>query len=117
MQNLRKIGSTYEKTAAQYLEKTGYRILERNFRCKSGELDLIALDGNVLVFLEVKYRKNAVYGTPAEAVTRAKQRTICKVAAFYRLKYGVSQDVPCRFDVVAILGEQIEVIKNAFDFS
>jgi len=116
MQNRRQIGSTYEETAARYLEKKGYRILEHNFRCKIGEIDLIAQDGTVLVFLEVKYRKNTVFGNPAEAVTPSKQRTICKAADYYRLKKGIAQDVPCRFDVVAILGDRIEVIKNAFDY-
>ena len=117
MQNRRQLGSTYEEIAAKYLERNGYRILERNFRCRIGEIDLIAMDGNVLVFVEVKYRKNGNFGNPAEAVTPAKQRTICRVAGYYRMVKKIPEYLPCRFDVVAILGEKIEVIRHAFEYS
>lgn len=116
MQNRRQVGSTYEKIAEEYLKRSGYRICERNFRCRMGEVDLIALDGNVLVFLEVKYRKNTAYGNPAEAVTPAKRRTICKVASYYRLIKEIPDSQPCRFDVVSILGNRVEVIKHAFEY-
>ena len=80
MQNRRQIGTKEEALAAAFLEKQGYQILERNFRCRLGEIDLIARDGSTLVFVEVKYRKNADFGTPAEAVNRKKQLTICETA-------------------------------------
>ena len=66
--NKREVGAAYEEAAAVFLEKNGVRILERNFRCRQGEIDLIGRDGEYLVFFEVKYRKNADAGLPAEAV-------------------------------------------------
>ena len=116
MENRRKIGTAQEEKAAEYLSSRGYRILERNFRCKLGEIDLIAEESCVLVFLEVKYRKSGRYGNPAEAVTPAKQKTICRVADFYRMSGRIAESQSCRFDVVAILGEEIQVYKNAFSY-
>lgn len=114
MENNRTSGSRYEAYAAAYLEKRGYRVIEKNFRCHIGEIDLIAVHRNALVFIEVKYRKTAAKGSPVEAVTKKKQRTIYKVAQYYMMTHSVSPDTVCRFDVVAILGETIEVIPNAF---
>ena len=114
MQNRRKVGSTYEEIAVKYLEKKGFQILERNYRCRFGEIDVIALDGETLVFLEVKYRAGNSCGSPAEAVSREKQRRICRVADWYCMVHRISECQPCRFDVVAISGRNIEVIKNAF---
>lgn len=114
MGNRRKIGATYEEQAATYLEAHGYRILERNFRCRIGEIDLIAREGKTLVFLEVKYRRNGSCGSPAEAVTHEKQRRICRVADYYRMLHRIPEQQNCRFDVVAIQGRTIEVIRNAF---
>lgn len=116
MENRRRLGSVYEERAAAYLQKQGYQILERNFRCRLGEIDLIAEDCGTLVFLEVKYRKSGRYGSPAEAVTPAKQRTICRVADFYRMSRRVPESKGCRFDVVAILGEQVQIYKDAFPY-
>lgn len=116
MENRRRLGAAYEERAAEYLQGLGYRILERNFRCRLGEIDLIAEEGGVLVFLEVKYRKNDRYGTPAEAVTPAKQRTICRVADYYRMSRHIPESRSCRFDVAAILGEQVQVYKDAFSY-
>lgn len=116
MENRRRIGDIYEKKAAEYLNGLGYRILERNFRCKLGEIDLIAEEAGVLVFLEVKYRKSSQYGTPAEAVTPAKQRKICRAADFYRMSRRISESRECRFDVVSILGERIQLYKDAFPY-
>ena len=89
---------------------------ERNFRCRSGEIDLVAQDGRYLVFIEVKYRKNGKSGSPFSAVGREKQRIISKVAMFYLIAHGYRELPPCRFDVVGIDGENIHWIKNAFDF-
>lgn len=114
--NRRKTGAVYEEKAAEYLTGLGYEILERNYRCRIGELDLIAREGQTLVFLEVKYRRTATYGEPAEAVGALKQRTICRVADFYRMTHRVSEEQPCRFDVVAVLGEEIFLYRNAFSY-
>lgn len=116
MENRRRIGAVHEEKAAEYLRSLGYRILERNFRCRLGEIDLIAEEAGILIFLEVKYRKSSQYGTPAEAVTPAKQRRICRAADFYRMSRHVSGSRSCRFDVVSILGEQIEVYRDAFPY-
>ena len=111
--NRRETGTQYEERAAEYLISQNYQILERNYRIRSGEIDIIARDGTVLVFIEVKYRKNDESGNPLEAVDIRKQRKIIKVARYYlhQKKYG---DVPCRFDVIGICGSHIEHIKDAF---
>lgn len=114
MENRRRLGAAYEEKAAKYLQSQGYQIIERNFRCKLGEIDLIAKEREVLVFLEVKYRKTGQYGEPTDAVTPAKKRTICRVADFYRMSRRIPESQNCRFDVVSILGEQVRVYKNAF---
>ena len=114
MKNNRDLGSRYEEHAAAYLETRGYRILERNFRCCFGEIDLIARHEKYLVFIEVKYRKTEEQGSPLEAVTLKKQRTIFKVAQYYMVSHRIPMEAACRFDVVSILGDTIEVIENAF---
>ena len=115
MENKRTTGAAYEKIAAAHLISKGYQILEYNFRCKSGEIDLIARDGEYLVFVEVKYRSNNRKGHPLEAVSLKKQKTICKCALYYMMKHQLMH-VPVRFDVVGISGEEKEHIVNAFDF-
>ena len=115
--NRRAVGSGYESYAADYLESQGYRILERNFRCRAGEIDLIARDGKYLVFIEVKYRRNPAGGDPLEAVNGRKQMTISRVASYYCLKKGYGEGTPCRFDVVAVRGEAVQLVKNAFEYS
>lgn len=82
-----------------------------------GEIDIIAKDGAYLVFVEVKYRAGEGTGNPLEAVTKAKQRTISKVALYYRMTHGYGEFSPSRFDVVAILGDEIRLVKNAFDYN
>lgn len=114
MGNRRRVGALYEEKAAAYLEERGYKILERNYRCQKGEIDLIALDGDVLVFLEVKYRSTEKMGDPAEAVNASKQRKICRVADDYRRTRRIGGQTPCRFDVVAILGGDLKLYRNAF---
>lgn len=112
----KNIGAQYERLAGKYLTDKGYNILEYNFRCRSGEIDLIAKRDGVLVFCEVKYRKDAVKGHPLEAVTVCKQRRICRCALCYLLQKGCGTDVPCRFDVVGILDNEIIHIENAFEY-
>ena len=77
---MNEIGRKYEEKAAELLEKQGYFILERNYRCKQGEIDLIGKEGEYLCFIEVKYRSGLSYGSPLEAVTKAKQRKISRTA-------------------------------------
>lgn len=112
--NKRKVGASFEKTAARYLEEQGYRILESNYRCRMGEIDLIGRDGRYLVFAEVKYRSDASCGDALEAVNTRKQATIRRVAQFYLLTHHLPEDTPCRFDVVGITGKKISLIKDAF---
>lgn len=116
MQNRRQIGTEEEALAAAFLKKQGYRILEHNFRCRLGEIDLIARDGSALVFIEVKYRKNGSYGHPAEAVDYRKQQKICKVADYYRMLHCIPDGQACRFDVVAIQGSGIRLLRDAFPY-
>lgn len=114
MKNLRKVGSEFEDMAANYLENNGYVILERNYRDRFGEIDIIAEDGRELVFVEVKYRRNLEKGDPAEAVHYIKQQKIRNTAKRYLYRHHLGEDIPCRFDVVAILGQKIRLIKDAF---
>lgn len=99
--NLTAVGSAAERTAADFLRQRGYHILERNFRCRGGEIDLIALDGGTLVFIEVKARRTLARGTPIEAVTPLKQARVCRAAQSYLLFCGrVFRRI--RFDVMAV---------------
>ena len=113
--NKRSLGTAWEEQAAEFLKREGCEILERNFRGRRGEIDLIVRDGRYLVFVEVKYRKNADSGFPEEAVDYRKQRIISRVAQEYLLKKRLSGATPCRFDVGAICGERVRHIKNAFE--
>ncbi|WP_313070143.1 YraN family protein [Lacrimispora sp.] len=114
MKNNREIGTEYEIIAADFLEKSGYKILERNYRNKMGEIDLIAMDGADLVFIEVKYRKSLLKGDPAEAVNYKKQIRIRNAARGYLYFSHLGEETSCRFDVVAILGQEIRLIQDAF---
>ena len=112
--NKRSIGTEYEQFARDYLEKHGVKILEQNYRNRSGEIDLIGRDGEYTVFIEVKYRSTSQNGHPLEAVTYSKQKQISKVADYYRIVHKLSEFIPMRFDVIAILGDEITWVKNAF---
>ena len=112
--NTRKKGAEYEQVAAGYLRRFGVQILECNYRNRKGEIDLIGRDGAYTVFFEVKYRRNDKMGAPAEAVNYAKQKTICRVADYYRMTHGMGEFSAVRYDVVAIEGEEITWYKNAF---
>lgn len=116
MKNNRAVGTDYEKQAAQYLEGLGYRIIEKNFRCKMGEIDLVAKEGGYLVFIEVKYRTDAQMGQPQEAVDYRKQHKICRTASYYCMKNRISLQQPCRFDVAACCAGEWDIIQNAFDY-
>lgn len=112
--NKRKTGSEYEGLAAKWLENHGYRIVERNYRCSQGEIDLIAEKDGYLVFVEVKYRRTGQKGDPAEAVDYRKQKKISKVAEYYCWKKR-KLNQPCRFDVICVLGQEIRHIEHAFE--
>jgi putative endonuclease len=113
--NNREVGTAFEQKAAEFLIRNGYQILYRNFRCKTGEIDLIAKSEGYLCFVEVKYRSGISKGFPAEAVNLNKIRRITRTAQFYMLLHNIPQETPCRFDVVVILESDISLIKNAFD--
>ena len=113
------LGRRGEEEAARYLAGLGYRVVERNFRCPEGEIDLIVLDGSVLVFVEVRSRSTDTFGLPQESVTGRKQKKVRRVAGHY-LSLSGGHRGPLRFDVLAVkLGrtgelEGLEHIKNAF---
>ncbi|MEK6757331.1 MAG: YraN family protein [Bacteroidota bacterium] len=115
--NSRKEGSRGEDLAAEYLAKNGYSILERNFRFERGEVDLIARDGDELVFIEVKARRSDAFGLPEDAITPQKEEQIKRVAEGYLFERQIENQA-CRFDVVAITYNQgksdIRIIRNAF---
>ncbi len=115
--NNRVTGQDKENIAVNYLKNKGYFIIQTNFRVRQGEIDIVARDGNTIVFVEVKYRSNTRSGNPLDAVNITKQKQISKVALFYLNKNKISPDnTPIRFDVIGILGDQITHIENAFDF-
>lgn len=111
------VGKAGEEAAVQYLCQHGYRILERNYRCRFGEIDLIARDGRMLAFVEVKTRRSQKYGPAAAAVTLEKQRHLIKASQTYLIQRKKT-DAFCRFDVVTIEMDaqppHIELIKDAF---
>ena len=115
-QNRRRLGEEYEELAAAWLEDQGFTILERNFRCRQGEIDIIAREKSYISFVEVKYRSREGQGDPAEAVNGSKQRGICRVAAWYLIKNGLPEDTPCRFDVVSVSPRGIVLYRDAFPF-
>ena len=114
-QNNRKIGAYEENIATKYLSDNGYKIIEKNFFTKIGEIDIIATDeDDVLCFIEVKYRKSKNFGEGLEAVDKKKQRRIYNSARIYMCLNHIKEDSKCRFDVVSILDDKITLIKNAF---
>jgi putative endonuclease len=106
-------GASAEASAAQLLIEAGYRIVERNFRCKAGELDIIARDGDVLVFVEVRSRSDDEHGSAVEMIRRTKQRRVARVATYYLATAEPVFD-ECRFDIVAITAGAPILIKDAF---
>lgn len=109
-----KTGYDYETACCRYLEDKGYEILERNFRTRYGEIDIIARDGDAIVFAEVKYRSEGGLHNALEAVDKKKQRQIIKMARIWLLKNSLT-DSMCRFDVCACAGGRMAHIENAFE--
>lgn len=112
--NKRRAGAEKETQAAEYLSAQGMRIVERNFRNRQGEIDIIGYHGKYLVFVEVKYRRSNDKGSALAAVTRQKQMQICKVADYYRYQHKLGDNTNVRYDVVAIQGEELVWVQNAF---
>jgi len=117
--NARQIfGLDGEQAAERHLREAGYRVLLRNYRCRSGEIDLIAFDGEVLVFVEVKARSAGGYGDPFDAVDDHKQHRIIRAAEWYIHENGL-YDRNARFDVVGVWREggqlRCELIRDAFE--
>jgi putative endonuclease len=112
-------GELTENIAVAYLAKHKVTVLHRNFRCKLGEIDIVAQDQNCLVFAEVRFRKNDNYGNAAESVSSAKQQKIIRAAKFYLQTRAWAQNCNCRFDVIAMSNSRespkIEWIKDAFN--
>lgn len=112
-------GRKGETIAVTFLKKTGYQIVETNYRCPLGEIDIIARDQDELVFIEVKTRKSTALGYPEQAVGVTKQKKMSRLALWY-LERNKMHDAKARFDVVAVMMSQsepeIRLIKNAFDF-
>lgn len=113
--NKREVGLRYEQKAAEFLEKQGYIILDRNFRCRLGEIDLIGRSDGYLCFIEVKYRSGSGHGFPSEAVDSRKIKKIVRTALTYMHFNKFPADTPCRFDIVEILNNDYSLIKNAFE--
>jgi putative endonuclease len=111
------VGRSGEDAAEAFLREENFRIIDRNFRTRLGEIDIIAEEGDVLCFIEVKTRRSLAKGLPAEAVTARKQRQIAKVAAVYLDRYHPSGRV-CRFDVISVTerhgSAEAEIVRDAF---
>ena len=112
-------GKEGEKIAADFLKKDGYRIIDKNFRCPLGEIDIVAWEKGTIVFVEVKTRKSSELGYPEQAVGIKKQKKMSQLALWFMQKKKII-DASARFDVVAITmlssGNEIKLFKNAFDY-
>lgn len=115
--NKRKTGWEKEELAAEFMEENGYEILNRNYWCPFAELDIVAREGEYLCFAEVKYRSSERYGGCEGAVSMKKIRNICRCARYYMAKEKIPADIPIRFDVIFIIGEEIRLIRNAFSYT
>ena len=107
-------GREAEARAAEFLERNGFRVLERNYRCRAGEIDLVAMDGQTLVFVEVKARHSSTYGSAAEAIDQRKTVRLRKAAAAYLARRGVtgaSDFLACRFDAI-LFNPEIEHLRD-----
>ena len=122
LKSRKETGAKGEKLAARFLKRKGYKIVQRNYKCKLGEIDIIAKQDKTLVFVEVKTRQTAEFGPPQYVITAAKKRQISRVALSY-IKYGNLMEQSCRFDVIAVTfpresrRPRIEHIENAFESS
>ena len=119
MSDSQSSGRSAETLALCHLSGKGLRLLERNWSCRSGELDLVMLDGDTVVFVEVRYRRHAAWGGAVESVDMRKQQKLIKAAQLFLQKESRWAKHPCRFDVVAIAAtgdnQDLNWIRNAFD--
>lgn len=113
----RDVGNQYESEAQRFLEKQNIVLIEANYHCRHGEIDLIMKDEDFIVFIEVKYRKDANHGAAAEMVTPAKQKKIIRTAQHFLMCNPRYQNFACRFDVIAFDGDNahsINWLRSAF---
>lgn len=116
--NKREFGGQLEAQARTHLERQGCVIIETNYLCKMGEIDIIAKDGETLVFVEVRFRKQNQFGGASASVDAKKRKKICLTASLYLQQKKLTNKIACRFDVIALQGKPQELsvnwIKNAF---
>lgn len=112
--NKRMIGSVFEDIAVTYLLKHDFQILERNYRCKIGEIDIVAKKNHILHFIEIKYRKDETYGNAVYSVTKKKQEKIYRIAECYLLEHMIRPNISISFDVLAITGNDVNYIENCY---
>jgi putative endonuclease len=112
-------GRYYESLALRYLKAHGLRLIKKNYRCTSGEIDLIMLDKNTLIFVEVRFREDEDYGSAIETIDRRKQQKVIRAAQHYLLLNRIYESRQCRFDVIGITKKNDDVefswVPNAFD--
>ena len=118
MVTTREQGEYTESLACQFLENKGFKLVERNFNCRFGEIDLIMQDNDSLVFIEVRYRRNNNYGSGAETITANKQSKLIKTASAYLQRHAKLNRCPARFDVISITGpiETTKIENISFDW-
>ncbi len=109
----RALGASGEEAVASWYQARGYEVVARNWRCREGELDLIVRHGRAFVFCEVKTRTTDAFGAPVEAVNRAKQERLRRLAARW-LTEAPLRPREIRFDVASVMGDRIEVLEGAF---
>ena len=107
-------GQAAENQACEYLQKKGLRLIERNYRCRQGEIDLVMSDADTIVFIEVRYRSNPAFGSAAESVDRRKQSKLIVTATHYLQQAPCHAQRPARFDVISMSGNSLEWIRDAF---
>ena len=110
----RALGARGEDAVVAWYEHRGYRIVDRNWRCRDGELDLVARRGDVVVFCEVKTRSSSAFGAPVEAVTWRKQRRLRQLARLWLMARAGDAPAGLRFDVASVLAGEIEIVEDAF---
>ena len=106
-------GAVAEQQACRLLRKHGLKIRARNYRTRRGEIDIIAEDGNTLVFVEVRLRSNRAYGSPEESITTAKQQRILRASQHYLQKQKITDSQPCRFDTICLIDHNDATTSNA----
>ncbi len=118
--NKRDIGDRHEEFAVQVIQQAGFKIIDTNYLCKLGEIDIIARKDQDLVFIEVRYRRSDLYGGALQSVDKKKQRRIGLAANHFLQKHKLTNKVACRFDVFAITGNlkqlKYQWVEAAFDF-